>query len=196
MTLSNISNKKLAYFVWFVAAFNLFQNIFYADIFTITLITGIVFATLEVFLGYAIFRERNDALPLITIIVLAAVGLNITFALIAALMLAKKFLKNNTWASKCWFVPAAIAVVSFLISLISIIFHMPNSAMAILGSIFNIFNYLILGYWFVKITSIEPQEKISKKSQLSYYAGLHDQGVLSDVEFEAKKAEIEQSYKR
>ena len=38
------------------------------------------------------------------------------------------------------------------------------------------------------------QKKNQYDSQLAYYADLHNQGILSDAEFEAKKAEIEQAH--
>jgi hypothetical protein len=41
--------------------------------------------------------------------------------------------------------------------------------------------------------NIKDRQTASNDKQLAYYADLHNQGIISDAEFEAKKAEIEQS---
>jgi hypothetical protein len=59
----------------------------------------------------------------------------------------------------------------------------------------NTVNYLMLGYWMCKSLGIVSKDtKVNegtKSGQLAYYTDLYNQGAISEEEFAAKKAEIE-----
>ena len=192
-----LSNKTLAFTAWGITAFYLLQAIFNAQFSIRNLITGLISVVLQAILGYAIYRDRNDKFTFVVVIIFTVTNLSIPVALIIALMLVRKYAKKSDWAPKCWFVPAAVSGLFSLINLIEFmtkyygaLYHM----MTILGYLVNILNFLILGYWLVKSLDIRDKKTVSHDSQLAYYADLHNQGILSDAEFEAKKAEIEQAY--
>ena len=68
-------------------------------------------------------------------------------------------------------------------------------AMQLFGSVLFTVNYLMLGYWMCKglgIVSKDTKVKEGTKSgKLAYYTDLYNQGAISEEEFAAKKAEIE-----
>lgn len=198
-----LSNKTLAFTAWGITAFYLLQAIFNAQFSIINLITGLISVILQAILGYAILRDRNDKFTLVVVIIFAVTSLSIPVALIIALMLVRKYAKKSDWAPKCWFVPAVVSGLFSLINLINVsssfefmieYYGALYPIMTILGYLVNILNFLILGYWLVKSLDIRDKKTVSYDSQLAYYADLHNQGILSDAEFEAKKAEIEQAH--
>ena len=207
-----LSNKTLAFATWGVSLFYLLQAICNSQFSMVNLITGLISVILQVILGFAIYRDRNDKFTFVVIIIFAATSLSIPVALIIALMLVRKYAKKNDWATKCWFVPATVSALFSLINFIRVAssfeymiewYGALYPIMTILGYLVNILNFLVLGYWLIKSLDIRTKAQINEGinnekavNKLAFYEDLRNRGVLSDSEFEAKKAEIEQAHTR
>ncbi len=195
-----ISSKKLSYVAWAIAAFyllNALLNIASGGIWVITQIIGVV---LQCLLAYAMYRERNDKVTMIIVIIFAITSLSIPVAILMVLVLCRRYAKKIEFVQKCWFVPAAIMVILSFITIINMLSYSDYYTggqifLNVVAYIANIINYLILGYWLVKsleIVDVKTKKEFgTRQSQLEYYTDLHNQGAISDVEFAKKKAEIE-----
>jgi hypothetical protein len=96
-----ITNKKLAFIAWGIAAFYLLLAIYNAQFSSVNLITGLISVILQGILGYAIYRDQNDRFTFIVVIIFAVTSVSIPVALIIALMLIRKYVKKSDGAPKC-----------------------------------------------------------------------------------------------
>ncbi len=86
-----ISSKKLSYVAWAISAFyllNALLNIASGGIWVITQIIGVV---LQCLLAYAMYRERNDKVTMIIVIIFAITSLSIPFAILMVLVLCRRY---------------------------------------------------------------------------------------------------------
>lgn len=203
-----LSNKILAFITWGIAIFYLSQAIYYyaQEFSDITILIKLITVALQAILGFSIYRNRNNKFTFAVVIIFAVIGRSIPTAIIIALMCIRKFSHKSNWVPKCWFIPAVVSLLFSLIDLIRSVSmfeffikydSMLYPIMAILGYGANLINFLVLGYWFVKCFNIVAKKTINHLDEkLAFYTNLHDQGVLSDIEFETIKDEIERADKK
>ncbi len=203
-----LSNKILAFITWGIAIFYLSQFIYYytQEFSNIIILIKLITVALQAILGFSIYRDRNDKFTFVVVIIFAVIGRSIPTAVIIALMCIRKFSHKSNWVLKCWFIPAAVSLLISLIDLITNVSLFETCIMydwilypiiTILGYAVNLINFLVLGYWFVKCFNIVAKKTINHlDKKLAFYTNLHDQGVLSDIEFETIKDEIERTDKK
>ncbi len=195
-----ITNKKLSIVAAIIAGLylvNAFININSGIVFVITQLISVA---LQGILAYAMYRDRNDKFTMIVVIIFAIASLSIPVGIIVILMLCRRYGKKLELAQKCWFVPAAVSALFSIFSIVNLIQYSDYYSggqifMNLFMILINIVNYLVLGYWLVKSLDIVDMKTrksdASKEQKLTYYSKLHDEGVISDAEFEQKKNEIE-----
>lgn len=199
-----LSNKTLAFTAWGIASLcllcailsvcwglmprcnfllKLLDDILHIDYDFYSFIDYLFYAVIQAILGYAFYRDYNNVSSVIVVFI--AINLGFPGAIIIALMIVRKYAKKIDLVSKCWFVPAIISLYFFISN---VRYYQLRS----LGYFINVINCLILGYWVVKIWDVRDKKERYHDSKFAYFADLHNQGFLSDAEFEAKKAEIDQ----
>ncbi len=136
-------NQKLACGLWALTVLN---------VLFILLIAGpaafgplnIIASLLQLFLGYIVYRDRNDTLTAITVVLITLMSLN--FAALSAFIIRLVMRKSTRpeGLRKYWYIPAVIAIVCSLLGIISYF-----SIVGIINLILNALYYLIFGYWFI-----------------------------------------------
>lgn len=186
----NFTNKQLSLAAWIIAAIYLVNAVLNLGMGIIWVLTQLFAVALQCLIAYAVQRDRNDTFTLVTVIVFAITSFGIPAITLIALVLCIKYVKNSEKFRSLWFLPGAVVLVFGLISLLSYI-----SLMNLVMVATNTVNYLMLGYWMCKSLGIVSKDaKVNegtKSGKLAYYTDLYNRGAISEEEFAAKKAEIE-----
>ena len=186
----NFTNKQLALAAWAIAAIYLVNTVLNLGMGIVWVITQLFAVALQCLIAYAVQRDRNDTFTLVTVIIFAVTSLGIPAITLIALVLCIKYVKNSEKFRSLWFLPGVVTLVFGLINLLSY-FSVLNLIMVATNTV----NYLMLGYWMCKglgIVSKDTKVKEGTKSgKLAYYTDLYNRGAISEEEFAAKKAEIE-----
>ncbi len=204
-----ITNKTAAYILWAISFFYIASDGIHLSIWSII---SIVSSLWLIILGCALYKEMDRKIAIAAFLLYTALNIaqslifisalsNIMNLIIALALIAILYIKQSGKffgiAEKCWFVPGILCgvdIIIFLVDRFSGSFHI----MTALGYIFSVVIDLILGYSAAKI--IKTKEQVTQKNlkdrvekELAFYKDLHNKGVLTDEEFEAKKEQIEKN---
>ncbi|MCM1509061.1 MAG: hypothetical protein NC177_18275, partial [Ruminococcus flavefaciens] len=156
----NFTSKRLAYCAWAIATMSLVSIFFNRPTSVVYLILKLISIALQFVIGYAIFKNKNDKITMIVVILYAITNLSIPFGVLVVFMLLRRYAKKDKLVQNCWFVPAIVYGVLSIISLVSILKNVSiypafNLFVIIISHIVNILNFVILGYWLLgKLTDI------------------------------------------
>lgn len=192
-----ITGKKLAYATWAIAAIYLINALVNAGSGAVWVITQLAAIVLQCFLGYAMFREKNDKVTMVIVIIFAVLSFSIPVGILVVLMLCRRYAKKINFVQKCWFVPAAISGIVSIVNLVRVLeyasyYPAGRLLLTVLIYIVNILTYLILGYWLVKELDIVDKGTRIKASQTAYFDDLLSRGVITKEEYDEKISSIKE----
>ncbi|MBQ7500444.1 MAG: SHOCT domain-containing protein [Clostridia bacterium] len=192
----NINSKKLAIGTWILAAALFLINAFVLGSYhhIVTLLSSILSLILCGAIGFAMFRDKNDTVTAVIVVVYLILNASIPTIVLAVLVLCRRFVKNLAFIQKLWFVPALLGVLLGIITLTRIGSYYGTGGLGIivLQALISSVIYLILGYWLIKVLDVVHKDTLVKQNQTSYLDDLLARGIITQEEYNEKVNKIKE----